>query len=559
MTTPIDVIYDIEVYPNRICVTTLKKGKIKVTDKSNEILEIPIHSNKYNFIGYNNRRYDHYVLIEIQKGLRGIDIYKLSKDICSNQVNAICWNTNVIDLMEICPKGYRNGGCSLKEFGHRLKYPILQNLPYPFDKTLTNKEWDAVKRYCIHDVKITAKLWENLKEEYNARQSLKLFFDIKTEFGGAPRLAEKVILSKLGDNYISEHPVLCKQDNLKLSDKSMAFYEESFKSLALYQDEGKPAFMAEEHDINGCLTKFGVGGLHANTYSGVFHNVYDYDVSSYYPSIILKCRLGSLAFRKIYQQIYNQRLKLKESNAPGATSLKLVLNSLYGKLNDKYADKKIQAPHLALTICLLGQFYLVDLMEKLKYEQCLVANTDGLICDAPIPTSIIQEWEKRTGFTLNCTKYKTIIIKDVNSHYAITEAGEEKRKKEFLTSRWTHNIKAPIIQKAVINDLLHSIDPIDTITKETEIYNFCYFSKVKKGGKILLDDRELSDSRVRYFAANEGGVLARKTDKVTTRLIKSSPIRLAMDLHNNDIKYVNKEWYAIQAERLKKGILKNVK
>ncbi|MGB3466853.1 MAG: hypothetical protein WBA74_16350, partial [Cyclobacteriaceae bacterium] len=382
-----EVIYDIEVYPNYYCVGVNYKNEIHIFDTLKDIKEIPFNDKSYLFIGFNNRRYDQPIIDNILTGLPPNEIYKISKSIVKNEIDCISWNENIVDLLEITPKMSK---CSLKEMGHRLKYPILQNLPYSFDKILTQEEWEEVKRYCKHDLNITTILWSHLKKEYETRQSLKKYFDIKTEYGGAPKLAEKAILSQLEDNKVTYNDKLVKMNNLILSDKLKGYYDEAFsKSLNDYKDKNNWCeFMKREENVNGCLMTIRTGGLHGNTYSGVYEYVYEYDVISYYPSIILNCKLGSEEFRQIYKQIYNLRLKLKAKQDAGSDSLKLVLNSLYGKFADVYANRKIFAPNLLLSICLLGQFYILDLIEKLEYEQCLIANTDGIFTIKEIEPSI---------------------------------------------------------------------------------------------------------------------------------------------------------------------------
>lgn len=546
----IEVIYDIEVYHDRFSVQYQKEnGPVKVIDDLDKILNIPFTDERYLFIGFNNRRYDQPILEALGRGKNKIELYEMSKRIIHDEdYNAISWNTNIVDLYEICPRIART---SLKEFGHRLGYPILENLPYAYDSHLTDEQWAHVKRYGIHDVNITKMLWDKLKPEYQARQSLKRFFDIKTEFGGAPTLAQKCILSRIDDDKITTNiKTLIKKDNLKLSSRLKSFYDAAFDfSFENYLNSEKPEFMDEKHVVNGCTCLIRTGGLHGISKPGSYNDVYDYDVASYYPSIILNCELGSVKFRRIYQEIYNQRLRLKANKSPHANALKLVLNSLFGKLNDyKYADPRIYAPNLALSICLLGQFYILDLMEKLDGNETLLANTDGIIVRKEIPQSIIDEWEARTGFKLERKKYKTFILKDVNSYYAVDYDGQEKRKKEFLTPDWSHNVKAPIIQKAVLDHILKNIDVLTTIKNGTK-KDYLFFAKATGERKLLLNDQVLDDSKVRFYVATEGDCLARSTVKSITRIVKDSPIKLFMDLEA-EMYNVNYEWYAVQAQKL---------
>lgn len=554
---PIEIIYDVEIYPNKLCLSFLKKNKMYTIDNFSYFKNLPLNDDKYLWVGFNNRRYDHPILEALKRGANQKDIFEMSHQTIHQNADNISWATNIVDLFEICPKISK---CSLKEMGHRLKYPTLENLPYPFDQDLTESEWSNVKAYNRKDVEITAILWEKLRSEYKARQSLSLFFDIKTEFGGSPRLAEKAILSELDGVPVDLTQRMYKMSNLKLSQSSQTLYDAVFDISCEEYLKNKPLFMKKKFSINGCTVQFGIGGLHGLRKEGVYNNVHDYDVSSYYPSIILNCKLGSAQFRKIYQRIYDTRLKLKAENDPQADSLKLVLNSISGKFSAKTTNPLIYAPNIALSICLLGQFYLIDLIEKLKPDTCVYANTDGIMTKNPIPDDILVEWQTRTGFTLKHLKYKTLILKDVNSYYACTEDGMAKRKKEFNLSLWTHNSKAQIIQKAVLNYLLNGVAVETTVKSETEIYNFCFFAKVTRGSakKLLLDGEPMTDPKIRYYISTKGHILERLSDKrrangsfVQSRVCKDSPIQLAMNLKPiSNYPDINYEWYICKCKKL---------
>jgi len=551
--------YDIEIYPDRFMLGLKWKGKNIIYDKLEDIRKVPFLDKKYKFVGFNNRRYDQPILDKLNQGYNKDKLYKLSKSIISGE-DAISWNDNIIDLLEICPKSNK---CSLKEFGHRMGYKTLANLPYPYDKPLSEEEWEEVKKYNIHDLNITEMLWEKLKPEYDARQSLKVFFDIKTEFGGAPNLAAKCILSKLSEESVSEEFKLIKKNNLVLNDNTQNLYNKTFDfHLTDYLKGKKPELMeivdeknikrATKYTINDVKIKIGIGGLHGDTIPGVYHNVYDYDVTSYYPSIILNCKLGSEKFRDIYEWIYNKRLEFKKEGSRYSNTLKLILNSFFGKTLDKYSKEQIYAPNIGLSICFLGQFYLIDLLEKCGDNNCLSANTDGIVCKNEIDYPIIKEWENRTGFKLNKTKYKTFIMRGCNSYYAETSEGLIKRKKDFLEPIWKNTVKFPIIQKTVIDNITKGKSIEQSIKNEKDIYNFTHFVKSIKNGKLLLNGESLDDPKIRYYVSTDGSVLERQTPKQRARIIADSKINLIMDLEwREDINY---DWYIEQCYRLRKRL-----
>lgn len=543
-----EIIYDIEVYPNFFCCTYIMNEMMYSATLKN-LKDLPWKNKEVKWIGFNNRKYDHPIILEALKGASKYELFQMSKRIIYSDENPyICWDKNIIDLLEICPKMSK---CSLKEMGHRLGYKVLQNLPYDFNKKLDVYQMKELVKYSFHDVVITSLLWEKLKPEYQARQGLKSYFNAQTEFGGTPRVVEKCMLSILSNPILqpTNKNKLFKMDNLILSPYSQALYDEAFDyPFEKYKEEkNDPDFIKNTHVINGLEVKIGRGGLHSIN-NGVYKNVYEYDVTSYYPSIILNCELGSVEFRAHYKRIYDERLRLKEAGSPLATSLKLVLNSMYGKLIDQYANPLIHAPEIGLSICLLGQFYLIDLIEKLPKGLILWANTDGIITSKPIDKDILNEWSSRTKFNLECKIYDTYLIKDVNNFYGLQGNAQEKRKGCFLKPRWTHNTRASIIQEAVIKYFVRGIPIANTITETHPIYDYCFFVKAKRGAKLLLDDLPLDDPKVRYYCSTIGCSLKRVTDKSAASIRIDSPLTLCMNLvKTNPINY---DWYIKEAQKL---------
>jgi len=345
-------------------------------------------------------------------------------------------------------------------------------------------------------------------------------------------------------------------DNLILDPYCKELYDKTFS----HKDYPiKPAFMNNTHKINDCDVTIGVGGVHGFYKPGVYHNLYEYDVVSFYPSIILQCELGTDRFRAVYKELYDMRMNIKESDPVGSNSLKLALNSLYGKLSDKYSHRQIYAPHIRLNICLLGQFYLLDLIDKLKDNQLIMLNTDGIFVKNKIPDDVIYEWEKRTGFKLSVNKYPYIIYKDCNSYYGLREDGKEKRKKEFLTPTWTHNVRFPIIQKVLLDNIINNQNIYDALQEEKDIYNFLAFDKVKKGNTLIYGEDILKDNKIRYYVSKKGKPLFRKTDKKLSRAVgtNKSPLNttLCMNLKEGNIDNVNLEFYYDKVIKLKKAIL----
>jgi hypothetical protein len=160
--------------------------------------------------------------------------------------------------------------------------------------------------------------------------------------------------------------------------------------------------------VSGVPHIFAWGGLHGarDQYQdeGILVNV---DVASFYPSLMLEYGFLSRNVEdpKLYQEIYQERLKLKAEKNPMQLPYKIVLNATYGAM--KYQYNNLYDPRQANNVCVGGQLLLLDLIEKLEPKWTLIqSNTDGLIGkikrlrDLDIIKAICREWETRTRMQL---------------------------------------------------------------------------------------------------------------------------------------------------------------
>lgn len=585
----IRIIYDFEVYKNRVCMNYKQLGsdEIKTLDGVQAIQVINL--TQYEWIGFNCKSYDHVLFEAIcqDKTLTNMGVYELSQGLIHHKSGQRSWANNVIDLLEICPKSSKGGKpgefdthVSLKEFGHRLKYPILENLPYAYDQELTEEEWTIVKEYGKHDIRITELLWEALKDVQEAREGLRKTFGISLH-GGAPKLAEKCILKYMGETKVSNQRGLVNPNNLILSQGLKKRYK-----TVIYHDYYYGTLPDELH-TELCLGELevvlGKGGIHGFSKPGVYENCYEYDVTSYYPSIILNCMLGSLKFRAVYEGIYNERLKLKAEGSKLSESYKLILNSVYGKLSYKWTDPKMYCPLMALNICVLGQYYLLDLVEQIQATglKVLYLNTDGIIVNGPVTALVIKLWQERTGFKLKAAPIKTAILKDVNNCF-LDYGDHTKTLGAFNDMGWQHNAQASIIKNAVVEFILRNTPIKETIKASTDPFEFCFFTKTTGAHKLLLGDEYLNVPRIRRYVGLIGRNLVRRTTHVNKNapkgpfydkhgvliydaegkyilprdyeIVKGYNTALAMNIADFDWVNVNYEYYIKKAEELIKVI-----
>lgn len=103
-----------------------------------------------------------------------------------------------------------------------------------------------------------------------------------------------------------------------------------------------------------------------------------------------------------------RRVKAKRAGDKAtANALKLVLNTTYGAMLNRYND--LYDPLMGRSVCISGQLQLLEMAEHLVQDcptlKIIQLNTDGIMvslddCDVPMYQEITQEWQDRTGFEL---------------------------------------------------------------------------------------------------------------------------------------------------------------
>lgn len=186
--------------------------------------------------------------------------------------------------------------------------------------------------------------------------------------------------------------------------------------------------------IGDTIYKIGIGGLHSTESAMTHHSdddcvLVDNDVASYYPSIMLVCELFpdhlGRDFLDVYRTIKERRIAAKRAkDKVSDMTLKIVLNGTFGKLGSKWSV--LYAPNLMLQVTITGQLALLMLIEELELAGISVisANTDGIVSKCPRELlgemrTIIDRWQKVTGFDMEPAVYSSLYSRDVNNYLAV--------------------------------------------------------------------------------------------------------------------------------------------
>ena len=243
--------------------------------------------------------------------------------------------------------------------------------------------------------------------------------------------------------------------------------------------------------------QMGIGGLHSceKSQSVVAQDnqiLADFDVASYYPSIILKLKLAPQSmgndFLLIYQDIVTERLQAKaRGDKLTADTLKIVINGSFGKLGSMYSA--LYAPELMIQTTITGQLCLLMLIEWVESVGAKVvsANTDGIVvlCDKSREKWLEEamfDWMLTTSFELERADYRSIHSRDVNNYIAVKPDGKAKRKGVYAEPVLSKNPDFTIVTDAVAAFLSKGALVEDTIRTSTDVRGFVTLRQVTGGG-----------------------------------------------------------------------------
>jgi len=188
-----------------------------------------------------------------------------------------------------------------------------------------------------------------------------------------------------------------------------------------------------------------------------------------------------------YKLVYETRIAAKKAGDKAtANALKLVLNTTYGAMKNPY--NALFDPRMANAVCISGQLYLIDLIEKMELIptfKLIQSNTDGLIVsyDRDVESKInyaVHAWETRTGFTMGFDGIEKIIQKDVNNYIMRGIDGSVEVKGGYVSNYDGGDFKSKslvIAAKAIVANLLDGTPSTKTITDCDDIEQFQMISK----------------------------------------------------------------------------------
>ena len=625
------ICYDIETMQELflvVCMVPGKAGKSFQVSRWKNQLDAFVRYTEANadayWVGYNNLRFDSQVVEWI---LRNYDNWHelTNLEICARiaqKAADVIHDANYevfpeyreheltlkqIDLFKINHYDNKNRLVSLKRLEFEMDLENIEEMPIHHTKTNMTKEEVALTiDYCFNDVDATYEflkvtLGDTEHPLYKGNNQIELRQDIEAEFG-IPCVNYSD--SKIGDEIIKKY--YCQEKNIDYKELPRKGYfrknielKNCIAKYVTFQTHELTAFLKkikgttlglqddfkEELHFYGNVYSFMKGGLHTENSPKIFeaddeYEIIDWDVSSYYPAIIINngkfpAHLGK-EFLRGYKQMFDKRLELKplaksDKKIKGIVgALKLAVNSVYGKSSDM--QSWIFDRQLTMFTTITGELSLMMLIEQYELNgiHVISANTDGVTIRIkkdliPLMHKLNEWWCNLTQYELERTDYSKIIFSTVNDYLAIMTNGEIKKKGDFLTDFELHkNKSARVVPIALEQYFVNGVPVEHTIRNHKNLYDFCIRQKATKsfhyeGTNRVTGQKTIYNKLIRYYVSNTGEKIFKvKNPECQTRAAAISQVEAGDWVcqvcnflpKNSAVDNVNYDYYIEKANRI---------
>lgn len=471
-----------------------------------------------------------------------------------------------------------------------------------FDRYVMPQYIKPMLDYNINDVFIVCEMVRLKPDEIKLRYSITSAFGVNVLCSARANIADKLTTKFYSDMSGLHKDKFIKQrtERTRLSFNKIIFPHIKFKTpqlQALLEDmkqvsiyhTNKDSF-SREITFYGTTYTLATGGIHSvdpprvcksdDTYLYLHH-----DYTSYYPSIMISYNIApkhlhQKSFTKMMAFLKDTRVKCKHGgdvnviegvpNKIAAEALKIVINSIYGKLGSELFFLYDRFAQMQVTIN--GQLMTMTLIEELELNgiHVISANTDGIVIKLPrdkfdIYKDITDRWNEFNKMGADYEEYEEIVSRDVNNYFDVQKDGTVEFKGALDPKQYLKDLKKgydmPVVALAVYNYFRYNKPVMQTLKEHTDILDFCKTQNVGKQFDVVYDKIENgevktinSQTHVRFYVSTKG-VVIQKQERTTgkrQRLASGLPVQILNRLDDLPIeeRNINYKYYYDEAYKI---------
>lgn len=305
-----------------------------------------------------------------------------------------------------------------------------------------------------------------------------------------------------------------------------------------------------------------------------------WDIASFYPSImsvykVAPKHLNEGVFVKLITWLKDTRVAAKHSKEEFidgipkkllAEALKIVINSIYGKLGFEMGDICDRLAVLKVTIN--GQLMIMILCEELELNgiEVVSANTDGIVVKLYKTqkdkfNEIADNWKTLTGLDADSEEFICYINRDINNYIVQETNGKITYKGALHPKMYANDLSKgydmPVVAQAVSNFFLYDKPVLETLYECRNILDFCKTQNVGRQFHVEytegVENKELQRN-VRFYVSNTGGTIFKVSNntKQKTNLCAGNRVTVLNTLDDERIEFrnINYNYYYNEAYKI---------
>lgn len=530
------VFYDIEVYAYNAFVIfkDIDKNVLKIFHNNFDGLRDFVKDKI--LVGYNNYFYDDLVLSKMMKSWNNTQLKEFNDRIIKGEnkdktVDRCIDSLDCFQQIDVAKPGLK------KIEGNMGKMILESNVSFDIDRPLTEDELKEAMFYCEYDVDTTIDVYKLRENSYFKTKEMLVekLGNEKAKRWNTTTISGNLLIGK----------TINKWSSLRVPEHMMEMVDPEIKEMwgqvNLFADDLKVKTITKKMFDNDI--QFGFGGLHGAPNRPIkVKNVKLLDVTSMYPNIILNINALNEATEE-YRKILERRIEIKHKDKLESDALKLILNSVYGNLNNQYSV--LNNPKAAYSVCVYGQIALFELCKRLS-STCKIINinTDGVafITNNDRYLKVKEQWEKDFNLKLEEDNFDLFIQKDVNNYIGVK--GDKIKCKggdvnKYNEDKFFSNNNARIIDIAIVDYLVYGKSVLDTLLENRDKpYLYQYILQAGRTYQGTFDEYNKKYQNInRVFACRNHGINLYKK-RIDGGLVKFADAPEHMFLWNEDCTHI---------------------
>ena len=530
------VFYDIEVYAYNAFVIfkDIDKNVLKIFHNNFDGLRDFVKDKI--LVGYNNYFYDDLVLSKMMKNWNNTQLKEFNDRIIKGEnkdktIDSAIDSLDCFQQIDVAKPGLK------KIEGNMGKMILESNVSFDIDRPLTENELKEAMFYCEYDVDTTIDVYKLRENSYFKTKEMlvKKLGNKKAKRWNTTTISGNLLTGKIINKWSS---LRVPEHMMKMVDPEI---KEMWGQVNLFVNDLKVKTITKKMFDNDI--QFGFGGLHGAPNQPIkVKNVKLLDVTSMYPNIILNINALNEATEE-YRKILERRIEIKHKDKLESDALKLILNSVYGNLNNQYSV--LNNPKAAYSVCVYGQIALFELCKRLS-NTCRIINinTDGVAFTTNNDRylKVKEQWEKDFNLKLEEDNFDLFIQKDVNNYIGVK--GDKIKCKggdvnKYNEDKFFSNNNARIIDIAIVDYLVYGKSVLDTLIENRDKpYLYQYILQAGRTYQGTFDEYNKKYQNInRVFACRNHGINLYKK-RIDGGLVKFADTPEHMFLWNEDCTHI---------------------